>query len=131
MRKIAHVAPMPGLAIETALLLPVALIYLATRGAMAVTFDSATWGLILLSGLMTVTPLLAFTAAMRRLQLSTMGFLQYVGPTCQFCCGVFLYGEHIRPMIPGFLCIWIALIIYSIDSLRGYRSALNLAVAEI
>jgi EamA domain-containing membrane protein RarD len=34
-------------------------------------------------------------------------------------------------MIPGFLCIWIALIIYSIDSLRGYRSALNLAVAEI
>jgi chloramphenicol-sensitive protein RarD len=62
-------------------------------------------------------------AAAKRLRFSTLGFLQYVGPTCQFLVAVFAFHEPFGARnLAGFVCIWIALIIYSIDSWRGYTA---------
>ena len=124
-RKVAHVAPLVGVAIETAMLVPAAAAYLvlvAGRGRMSFTaYDN---GILALSGIVTGLPLLWFTAAARRLRLTTIGFLQYGAPIGQFLLAVFAYGEPFgRWNLIGFSFIWAALIIYSIDSYRAYRAA--------
>ena len=78
--------------------------------------------LLLFTGIATGLPLLLFGAAARRVPLSSLGFLQYIAPTMQFAIGVLIYGEifTIDRMI-GFGLIWIALALYSADSLRNRR----------
>ena len=122
-RKLTPVGPLIGVGVETLLLLPVALGYIVFRKlAEPMPIDAGTRGVLMLAGVVTVVPLLAFTAAARRLRLSTMGFLQYIGPTCQFLVAVLLFREPFdRRTLAGFVCIWIALVVYSIDSVRGYR----------
>jgi chloramphenicol-sensitive protein RarD len=74
--------------------------------------------LIMAAGLITTAPLLCFVAAARRLNYSTMGFFQYIGPSIMFMFAVFIYGEKVgedRWVTFGF--IWIALIIYSVASI--------------
>jgi len=98
-----------------ALLIPLA----ASRNAPLTSHDAA---LLLLSGPVTGIPLLLFTAAARRLRLSTIGLLQYIGPIGQFTLAVFAYHEPFGPArLTGFVLIWIALILYSFDSIRAYR----------
>jgi chloramphenicol-sensitive protein RarD len=125
-RKLAHVGPLVGVAVETAMLVPIAAAYVAlahTTGRTA-PLDGSTFFLLSISGVVTAVPLLWFTAATRRLRLSTMGFLQYVGPTCQFLLAVFAYGEQFSAAtLGGFALIWSACVIYSIDSVRAYRAA--------
>lgn len=112
-----------GLAVETALLLPVVLGYLAVqigRGDLAfLQVNRTTDLLLLLAGLVTTLPLLWFTNAVRRLRLATVGFIQYLSPSLQLLTAVLVYKEPFtRTHLVTFSCIWAALALYSADALR-------------
>jgi chloramphenicol-sensitive protein RarD len=81
---------------------------------------------------LTALPLLLFTLGARRLNLSTVGFLQYIAPSCMFLLGVFLYNEPLlNAQILTFVLIWTALFLYSTDSAMYYRRAKNLPNSKI
>jgi len=78
--------------------------------------------LLVLAGPVTSIPLILFGVAARRIPLSMIGFLQYIAPTLQFLIGVFIYHEDFPPSrILGFSLIWLALLIYSLDSVLNGR----------
>jgi len=78
------------------------------------------------TALVTALPLVLFTLGTRRLHLSTVGFLQYIAPSCFFLLAIFLYHEPIsRGQVWTFILIWTALIIYSIDSILDYRRTIQ------
>jgi chloramphenicol-sensitive protein RarD len=130
MRKIAHVSPLVGVAVETAMLLPIAIVY-AIVSPSAHPRDAHDLALLAISGLVTGLPLLWFTAAARRLRLTTLGFLQYLAPVGQFLLAVFAYHEPFgRWNLIGFSFIWAALVVYSIDSYRAYRASSVVAAPE-
>lgn len=125
-RKALPVGAQSGLLIETLLLSPLALGYLAwlaSDGAMQfLAVDRATDGLLMLSGLVTTLPILLFTFAAQRLRLSTLGFLQYINPTMQFLLAVFLFREPMSEAhLTAFAFIWSALALYSYDTLQTER----------
>ena len=134
-RKVAHVTPLVGVTVETAMLVPLALGYLAVadvRTTAGAPLGPRDYGLILISGVVTGLPLLWFTAAARRLRLTTIGFLQYGAPIGQFLLAVFLYGEPFgRWNLIGFSFIWAALVVYTIDSFRAYQAATRPPPAEV
>ncbi len=124
-KKAGHAATL-GLCVETVLLAPVALLFLAvlaTRGAGAFgAVNGQTDLLLLAAGPVTVAPLLMFLEATRRLRLSTVGLIQYLTPTLQFLLAVVLYGETFTTIhLAAFGCIWLALALYSVDAWRGYQ----------
>jgi len=83
----------------------------------------ATLTVLSLSGVVTAVPLLCFGAAVRRLQLSTIGFLQYVGPTLQFLVAVCLFREPLnRAKLGSFALCWLAIAVYVTDSLLNRRA---------
>lgn len=129
LRKTATLGAAQGLALETALLFPLALAYLAwlgTGGLSAfVDGSAATRWLLAAGGPVTAVPLLAFAAGARRIPFSMLGLLQYIAPTLQLLIGVWVYGESFEPgRALGFGAIWIALAIYSAEGLwRTWRSA--------
>jgi len=126
LRKIAPVSPLVGLTVETMLLLPPALVVAGIQFSHDVrgsAFDTHTYALLVLAGIITTVPLLAFAAATRRLPLATIGFLQYLAPTGQFLLAVLAYGETFtRDHAISFGCIWTALAIFSLGSLGRYRA---------
>ncbi len=127
LRKIAKVDAMVGLTVETALLMPLALGFLLWRMYRhEAVFGSASLGmdgLLVLAGIITAMPLMWFTAAARRLPLTTLGFLQYLSPTGHFLLAVLAFGEPFtRPHLVAFACIWTALAIYTVDSVLRYRN---------
>ena len=126
-RKTADVPPLIGLTVETALMLPVALVYLIVqqfRGTGAFGSDSATSLLLTAAGIITAVPLLWFVAAAKRLRYVTMGFIQYLAPTGQFLLAVLAYGETFtRDHLITFAFIWAALVLYSIDAVMQPRRA--------
>jgi chloramphenicol-sensitive protein RarD len=127
-RKVAIVTPLVGVTIETALLLPLAVIYLLAtiRTAPLTRHDYA---MLALSGPVTAIPLLFFTAAARRLRLATIGFLQYVTPTGHFLLAVLAFDEKFHGTHAfGFALIWSALIVYSLDSVRAFQQPPAVAV---
>ena len=125
LRKIVAADAVSGLAIETALLFPLALLWLGWRTAAgAPTFGSSatTGGLLLLAGIVSTTPLLLFTAAARKLAYSTLGMLQFLAPTLQFLIAVMLYGEPFtRAHAVAFAAIWTALALYVTALIRAPR----------
>jgi chloramphenicol-sensitive protein RarD len=123
-RQIA-VGAMPGLFIETALLLPFAvgwIGWLMLQGEAAISQGSAGLAALLVAGgPITVLPLLCFAIAAKRVSLTTIGFLQFLAPTLQFLIGVY-YGEPLTPArIVCFVCIWTAVLVFSFDALRVGR----------
>jgi chloramphenicol-sensitive protein RarD len=114
-----------GLGIETAILFPIALLWLAWRhsmGAAVMGSNETMTLLLLLAGIVSTTPLLLFTAAAKRLQYSTLGMLQFVAPTLQFLVAVLLYGERFTlAHAIAFPAIWIALAVYVAALLRSPR----------
>jgi len=125
-RKVAPVSAFVGLSLEILFLSGPALVYLIflnskDAGAlfhMGIKMDFFLMG----TAFLTAFPLLLFISGTRRLNLSTVGFLQYIAPSCMFLLGVFLYNEPIsRVQILTFALIWTALCIYSTDSVRYYR----------
>jgi len=124
-RKTTPVGAMPGLFIETLLCAPFALawiFHLQAEGSAAFGAHGLRLDLLLaFSGPMTVAPLLMFALAARRLTLTTLGFLQYIGPTGQLLLGLH-YGEAFTAAhAVCFGLIWIALAIVTIDAVRRAR----------
>ena len=127
-RKKAPLDALPGLAAETALLVPIALGWLLWQGAQGVALfgdNTATALLVLCTGVATATPLLCFGHAARTISLTTLGILQFIGPSLQFLIGWRLYGEEMNPMrMISFALIWAAVAIYAGEALvRSKRKA--------
>jgi chloramphenicol-sensitive protein RarD len=126
LRKIAHVDATAGLTIETAVLLPLAVAWLAiTSGGPQLVWgtDRSELLLLMFAGIASTTPLLLFTAAARRLRYSTLGILQFIAPTLQFLVAVFLYGEPFGTAHAiAFAAIWTAALLYLASSWRAARS---------
>ena len=125
LRKKAGLNPALGLAVETLLLAPVALLVLAARGGGVLgMIDGRTDALLLAAGLITVAPLLMFLEAGQRLRLSTVGLIQYLTPTLQFLLAIVVYHEPFTGVhLITFGCIWLALALYSGDAWVGHRRA--------
>ena len=137
LKKAAGIGAAPSLAVETAALLPVALVGVAVlqaRGDAAFLHGSAGRDALLVAlGLITAVPLLAFGAAASRIPLSLLGLLQYLTPTLQLLCGVVILGEPLPPeRLAGFVLVWAALAVLTVDALRASgarRSAADPAAA--
>jgi chloramphenicol-sensitive protein RarD len=133
LRKIVAVDALAGLTIETAILFPVALGWLAFGFSVGTAVMGSTpvetW-LLILSGIVSTTPLLLFTAAARRLRYSTLGMLQFAAPTMQFLLAVALYGEAFtRAHAIAFAAIWAALALYVTSLVRDLRAQRRHAAA--
>lgn len=121
-----RVAALPGLAAETTVLAPVAVLHLAWLHATgAGTFALDLHGLALVgTGVLTGVPLLLFNSAARRLPLTTVGLLQYLAPVLQLAIGVLVAGERMPPARWwGFGLVWLALLVLTVDGLRHTRRA--------
>ena len=130
-RKKMHIASLPGLFVETTLLLPLAvgyLWYLYSTGSITFgTDDRYLTFMLSLAGIVTVLPLLWFNAATIRLTLGTIGMLQYIGPSVAFLVAIFLYGEEINSIkFVTFILIWAALALYSYDLMKTRSKNRNL-----
>ena len=123
LKKKADVGAVEGLTVETLVVAPVAVAYLFWLGSTGAShaLEDAPWHLVLLatSGLVTALPLIFFGGAATRVPLTTLGLLQYVAPTLQFLLGVTLLGEPMSTgRWAGFAVIWVALAMFTADSLR-------------
>jgi chloramphenicol-sensitive protein RarD len=124
LRKVVAADAITGLGIETLILFPLALLWLAWRhstGAPVMGSTDALAGLLLLAGIVSTTPLLLFTAASKRLPYSTLGMLQFIAPTLQFLIAM-AYGEPLKAAhLVAFPAIWIALGLYVTAMVRAPR----------
>ncbi len=133
LKKTAGVGAVEGLAIETAVLFPVAAAYVVAIGITGQgTFTSEGGGhavLLALAGVVTAVPLLLFGAAASRVPLTTLGVLQYLAPTLQFLLGVTLFDEPLPiAKLLGFVLVWVGLALFTVDLVRHHRRQLRLAV---
>jgi chloramphenicol-sensitive protein RarD len=129
-RKIAPVGSLVGLAGETLLLTPISaayLVYLEAAGAGTLLHGGPALDALLTgTGVFTAVPLLLFNLGARRINLSTLGLMQYTAPSGMFLLAVFAYGEPFTAaQVWTFVLIWSALAIYSVDSLRAFRRAVT------
>lgn len=122
LRKTAPLGALEGLSLETFVLFPVALGYfgwLTLQGSNAILHapTSIQW-LLIAAGPLTAIPLLLFAAGARRIPLSLLGILQYIGPSLQLLLGVWLYHEPFGgARLVGFILIWAALAVYSMEGM--------------
>jgi chloramphenicol-sensitive protein RarD len=134
-RKVVRVESLPGLATETLLLLPVALLYLiwcefSGSGALGHTGPTIA-ALLIGTGPLTAISLFLFAFGARLLPYSTVGVLQYIAPSLQLACGVFAFHEPFeRTRAIGFALIWTALLIYAGEGLLVSRKQRTLAQAR-
>lgn len=126
LRKIAPVESLPGLILETFLLLPAALCFIFWSDAQT----GIAWGsnvsqtaLLMGTGVLTSVPLILFAYGARHIPLTTLGILQYLAPTCTFLIGLFVFNEEFAvARMASFAAIWLALILYTLDSVRNLRA---------
>ncbi|PYF80553.1 chloramphenicol-sensitive protein RarD [Marinomonas alcarazii] len=124
-RKKIAVDSFTGMAIETAIMLPLALTYLilspSPSANMFENSASVNW-LLFAAGPVTMVPLMCFAAAANRVSMVTLGFFQYIGPTGMFFLAVFLYDEPLSAeKLTTFVLIWSALAMLIVDSIRRIR----------
>jgi len=122
LRKTAALGALEGLALETLLLFPLAFAYLAMLSSQGqnhfTTVSTGTQLLLAAAGPITAIPLLLFASGARRIPLSLLGLLQYIGPTLQLLLGVWLYHEPFGgARLAGFALIWSALAVYTAEGL--------------
>ncbi len=130
LKKTAPLGALEGLALETLLLAPLAvpaLAWMSTHGGTLANATPSTWAWLLAAGPLTAVPLLLFAYGAQRIQLGTLGLLQYLGPSLQFALGVWVFHEPLHHnRLAGFALIWLALLIYSGETLwRLRRSTTN------
>jgi chloramphenicol-sensitive protein RarD len=128
-KKIVGVPAVEGLVVETAVLAPVALGYVVVGGLLgATTFTTHGPGhalLLVTAGVITAVPLLAFAGAAARVPLSRLGLMQYLTPTMQFLIGVLVRHEPLPPgRLAGFAIVWVALVLFTIDTATNHRRQL-------
>jgi chloramphenicol-sensitive protein RarD len=125
-KKTSALNSLKGLTLETGILFIPMLAFLVVSEVQGVgVFGHPPFSLSLLlafSGVVSGIPLLLFGGAAQRINLTTMGILQYIAPTCQFLIGVFLYREPFTlSRLVGFLIIWLALIIFTTEGFFQHR----------
>ncbi|OFI33460.1 chloramphenical resistance permease RarD [Alteromonas lipolytica] len=125
LRKQIPVEPLPGLFMETLLLLPFAGLYWVWFASDAANMLTNSWSLnawLMAAGIVTTLPLLAFNAAAKRIMYTTLGLIQYIGPTLMFVFAVGMYNEPLEPArLVTFGFVWCGLLLFSLDSLKVYR----------
>ncbi|HLJ64216.1 MAG TPA: EamA family transporter RarD, partial [Stellaceae bacterium] len=126
-RKVAPVSSLVGFFIEAVFLTLFAgpyLLWLGIEGKGAFTLhDPGEAALLIGAGIATAVPLIWFAAAARKLPLSTLGLIQYLGPTMSFLLGIIIYREPFTWVSAvTFGCIWSALALYSTELIRARRS---------
>ena len=125
-RKQAPVKALPGLVVETWILVPIAIGWLLmhpeANSAHAEFWASSEAWLLVAAGPATLIPLVCFNAAARHLPYTTLGFMQYLAPTIVLILAVTLYGEHLsESTLIAFMFIWAGLLVYSIDAWVNLR----------
>jgi len=122
LKKLTNVGSIIGLALETTIIMPVALMYILFKqmtgiGALG-NITLLTTFFLFGSGIATATPLLLFAKAAKRIRLSTIGFLQYIAPTISLFLGVVIFNEPFtKTHLVSFGFIWVALVIYSLSNI--------------
>ncbi|MGX6601514.1 EamA family transporter RarD [Micromonosporaceae bacterium Da 78-11] len=134
-KKRLKLPPAEGLFVESAVLALPALVYLGwlnvTGGAEFGHVSAGHTILMVFSGVATAVPLLLFAGAANRVPLVGLGIMQYVAPILQLACGVLIFHEPMpAARLAGFGLVWIALIIFTVDGIRGARAAGRAARAE-
>ena len=127
-RKRSTLGSLPGLSLETLLLSPVALVWLSISSPSLITtmqnHDRMTW-LLMSTGIATAAPLLCFGHAARNISLTTLGILQFLGPTLQFFIGWLVYREPMNwERNCSFLMVWLAIAIYG-NSIKKQKQLAN------
>ena len=124
-------SPKAGLLIETAIVSPIAIIYMLYLGSSNnITFynsDTTTLIALLLSGAITAIPLLLFARGAIDIPLYILGILQYLPPTIQFFIGIFVYGEELNmEKLISFSIIWVAVAVFCYSAITSMKKQ-NLA----
>lgn len=123
-KKLLTIDSMTGLALETTVIAPFALIFILTRefqgtGGTLQSLPIATLLLLTLSGVATATPLLWFAKGAQKIEFSTIGFLQYISPTITMFLGIFVFKEVFsKTHFISFGFIWAALVVFTFAKLR-------------
>lgn len=121
-RKLAPLPALPGLALETLCMLPLAVVYLLwqqQQGSLFLDLSTFNWGLLIGSGIVTTVPLLLFAAGAKRISMTEMGIIQYISPTAQFITGLLLFHEAFNMQrFVGYALVWSAVILYIASSRR-------------
>jgi chloramphenicol-sensitive protein RarD len=136
LKKKANLGAFEGLGMETAILFPVAvafLVVLQVRGDLTFGHDGpGNAALLVGTGVVTAIPLLLFGAAATRLTLTTIGILQYLGPIIQFITGLTIFDETMTTeRWIGFILVWIALVIFTVDAITSRRNSKTIEPAPI
>lgn len=126
-RKVAGIGSIAGLMVETLFLAPFAFGYLVWAHSQGISAtasgDSVLLGKLALGGLITVTPLLCFTAAALRMPLSVLGLFQYLAPTLALLLAVFAFGEPFYAhQFVTFGLIWLALAVFTVEGWHSGRA---------
>ena len=134
LRKIAPVGSLPGLSVETTvLLLPslaVAGYYLAAADGRGFGSESSISLLLMAGGVVTAVPLLLFATAARKMSYAALGFVQYLAPTIQFLLSLFVFDEPLKPVqLVCFLLIWVSIAVFSFDMWRKMRADRMIEIA--
>ena len=124
-----EVEAIPGLLVETMLLFPIAIGYLAVLMFQQVgpqQWDQADWLLLSVSGPVTIIPLILFTAAAQRIAYTSIGFIQYITPSLLFLLAGWFYHEPYDELtLLTFGFIWLALLLFSLDAIHHRKSIGN------
>lgn len=130
LRKLTPVEPVAGIGMESLFLFVPALAWvLWAEAGHGSGFTGWGWGwgtlaLLVASGAVSAVPLIAFTYGVRRIPLSVVGLLQYIGPTLQFLCGVLVFREPFGlARLAGFAFIWAGLLVFALAGWRGAARA--------
>jgi len=120
-RKMVSVGSMEGLTFETSVMIIPVLIIWYFQPTSPLTFLNVLsgWKCLILSfaGFITSLPLILFAYGAKRLNFSTLGFIQYLSPSLKFICGLFIFHEPLSvTRLQAFIVIWVALAWYTIES---------------
>ena len=134
LRKVVPVGSLPGLSVETTvLLLPslgVAAWYLWAGDGRGFGSGMSISLLLMAGGVVTAVPLLLFATAARRMSYAALGFVQFLAPTLQFLLSLFVFHEPLEPVqLACFVLIWISIAVFSFDMLRKMRAERMIEVA--
>ncbi|HJS13321.1 EamA family transporter RarD [Sphingopyxis sp.] len=126
-RKIVPVGSLPGLAIETTLLLPLsvaaAAYYIWLGDGRGFGSEAGISWLLAAGGVVTAVPLLLFATAARRMSYAALGFVQYLAPSIAFLLSLFVFHEPLKPaQLVCFLLIWVSIAVFSFDMWRKMRA---------
>ncbi len=130
LRKRINIDSFNGLLMESMITAPFALVYLIYLGTQSnIVFLNEGWDLkflIMLCGPITIAPLMCFASGIKRIPYSTVGILQYMGPTLTFLLGVFVFGESFDSVqLVTFGCVWASLILFTVEGIIHGRKILQ------